>query len=285
MDAAPMPSTTEPDWTPSALPAAAPEAPVAVEPHLAAIFTGGLDYTPAYYRRGYLQDDHGLNLQPFASLGTCLNPGSPVLVHPYLTGWGSFGLTDLDHPMAHMAEGMAGVFVTWGGWNVDVNYGLYSTAPETPFTAVQELGLKVSYDVSTLWAEPGHPSPFALRPYAQLDWETFREVGPRGSYAEVGLEPAWRLPWGGQQIGLAMPVQLGLGVHDYYFNSCGCEEGLGYVGVGLSASVMLPRPPCGGRWFLSGSIQYLRLVADNLITLNHGEANAVTGKVGIGFSF
>jgi hypothetical protein len=232
-----------------------------------------------------LQDDSGLILQPFLSAGYCLTPGSSVSVQPYVLGWGSFGLPDLGQPMAHMAEGMAGVFVTWGPLNVDVNYGLYSTAPADPFTAVQEIGLKLSYDVGALWAGPGRPSPFTVRPFAQFNWEAFRERGPHGGYSELGVEPAFRLPWGNQQVGLALPVQVGLSTRDYYFNARGAEETLGYVSVGLSASVGLPRPACGGRWFLSGSIQYLRLVADNVIAINHGDPNAVTGKVGLSFSF
>src|SRR5262249_41948887 len=152
----------------------------------------------------------GLILQPFVSIGTCLNPGSPVLVQPYITGWGSFGLPDLDNAMAHMAEGMAGVFVSWGALNVDVNYALYSTAPADAFTAVQEFGFKVSYDGATLWAEPGHSTPLTVRPYAQFDWETFRETGPHGAYCALGIEPAWRLKAGTNQVGLALPVELGL---------------------------------------------------------------------------
>src|SRR5207302_678589 len=106
-----------PIWNTPAPTATATVEAAALPPHL--IFTGGLDYTPIYYRRGYLQDDSGLIVQPFVSGGGILNPGESVLVQPYVTAWGSFGVADLDKPMAHMAEGMTGVFLTWGGLNVD----------------------------------------------------------------------------------------------------------------------------------------------------------------------
>ncbi len=125
-----MQDGTEPQWTEWVQDPGAgiPTAPgftitghAAPEPHPSGIFTGGLDYTPVYYRRGYLLDDSGLILQPFASVGYCLNPGSSLVIQPYLLGWGSFSLIDEWHldlrkPKGESDMGKAGLSWDDGGW-------------------------------------------------------------------------------------------------------------------------------------------------------------------------
>lgn len=250
-----------------------------------AFFTGGLDYTPAYYRRGYLQDNSGLILQPFLTLACTLNPDDAAVVQPYLTSWNSFGLLDLDNRMAVMVEGMAGVFVTWNHFTFDANFAIYNNSPMDATSVIHELGLKVGYDLCALWVPPGERSAFALRPSAGLIWETYDQNGSNDAYLELGLEPAWRFAWCEQKAVVSVPIQFGLSMDDYYFNAQGQQQTLGFVSVALSASTTLPSPPCGGRWFLSGGVQYTRLVADNLIIVNNGSADVFTAKAGVGFSF
>lgn len=250
-----------------------------------ALFTGGLDYTPAYYRRGYLQDNGGLIVQPFFTLACTLNPDDAAVVQPYLTSWNSFGLTDLDNRMAVMVEGMAGVFVTWNNFTFDANYAIYNNSPMDARSVINEVGVRVGYDLCALWTPAGERSPFALRPTAGLFLETYDQNGRNDGYLELGLEPAWRFSWCGQKAIVALPIQFGLSADNYYFNAQGQEQTLGFVSIGLSASTTLPSPPCGGRWFLSGAVLYTRLVADNLVTTNSGSADVFTAKAGVGFSF
>ncbi len=47
----------------------------------------------------------------------------------------------------------------------------------------------------------------------------------------------------------------------------------------------LPMPPGCGQWFVTGSFQYLDLVANNLQVLNEGRRHEFIGKVGVGFSY
>jgi hypothetical protein len=247
------------------------------------IITGGLDYTSSYYRRGYLQDDSGLILQPFLTGGCCLNPGAPVLVQPYVTSWNSFGLPDLDDPMATMVEGMGGVFLTWDRLSFDANYAVYDSSPVDPESWIQEAGFKASYDLGPDCPSLGAGHPFTLRPSVGLVWETFDESGAEDAYWELGLEPAWRLPCGCRRVAVALPLVAGFNADGYYFDSAGAEESLGYLAAGLAVSLALPQPTCGAHWYLSASVQYMRLVADNLVQINGG-ADAIVAKVGLGFS-
>jgi hypothetical protein len=248
------------------------------------MLTGGVDYTSAYYRRGYLQDDSGLILQPFLTGACCLNPGSPVLVQPYLTSWNSFGILDLDDPMATMVEGMGGVFLTWNHLALDANYAFYDSSPVDADSALQEAALKLTGDLGPLWAGPGPCPSFSLRPSVGLAWETCDERGTEDGYVEVGLEPSWRLPWTRRRMALAVPLLAGFSAKDYYLDSAGDDESLGYVAAGLSASVALPQGMCGAHWFLTAALQYTRLVADNLIEINDGDPDVIVAKAGLGFS-
>jgi hypothetical protein len=187
--------------------------------------------------------------------------------------------------MAVMFEGMAGVFLRRGPFALDVNYALYNSSPRDGTSTVHEAGAKLWFDVATLWSRPEDKSPFLLRSYAALYWETYDEKGTRDGYWELGLEPAWRLSWAERQCSVSIPIQFGMSARDYYFNPRGADQLLGYASVGLAASISLPSPIWGGKWFLSSSIFYTRLAADNLITINNGNANVFTGKIGVGFSF
>ena len=248
------------------------------------IITGGIDYTSAYYRRGYLQDDSGLILQPFLTAARRHEFGDSLTAHPYVTSWNSFGLLDLDDPMAIMVEGMGGVFFTADKLNLDVNYAYFNNAPADEDSDLQEISLKLSYDVSRLWTGAEAPT-FALRPSATLSWETYDQLGSEDGYLELGVEPAWRFAWGCRNIGVTLPVQVGMSLDDYYFDAAGAEEFVGHVTAGLSVSTSLPPVgPCQN-WFLTASIYYSRLLADNLIAINGGEPNVLLGKVGLGFSF
>ena len=249
------------------------------------LLTGGIDYTPAYYRRGYLQNNGGLTVQPFLTGGCSLNPGEPIVVNPYVTSWNSFGLNELDDRMAVMVEGMAGVFLTTGPFSLDINYAFYNSSPIDGTSSVHEAGAKLAFDFASLWAGRGERPAFSLRSFAGINLETYDEKGTHDAYWELGLEPALRLLWGEQRLSLSVPVQFGLSARDYYFNSRGQETLLGYTTVGLSASVSLPSWQCGGKWFLTTSIYYTRLTADNLIAINPGNENVLTGKIGIGFAY
>lgn len=249
------------------------------------ILTGGVDYTPAYYRRGYLQDNSGLLIQPFVTGAYNVAPDEEGITQPYLTSWNSLGLLDLQNPMAVMVEGMAGVFLKRGPYALDINYAIYNSSPMDGRSTIHEFGGKFWLDLTGLWEETGQSAPFRLRSFVGLIWETYDEKGSLDGYWEFGIEPAWRQTWRQQLLTVSLPLQLGMSGRNYYFNANGREQSLGYASVGLSASISLPSPSWGGRWYLSSSIYYTRLAADNLIAINNGAPNVFTGRIGLGFAY
>ena len=43
--------------------------------------------------------------------------------------------------------------------------------------------------------------------------------------------------------------------------------------------------PGNGKWYLSGSVNYLHLFADSLEFANYGDQDEIIGSIGIGFSY
>jgi hypothetical protein len=248
------------------------------------IVAGGFDYLNAYFHRGYLQQGGGAVLQAYATISRLYKPTDELIVRPYVTffnstgGWGNPG----QHPMgAYVSELMGGVFATRGAATADVYYNLYFY-PAMQFA--QEVGGKVSYDVATLWQEP-RDAALAVKPYAALYYGSLNHIGMGRGYFEAGLEPAWRMNWCDHKIGISLPTSLGMNVDGYYFNAAGGSQFLGFWSTGVAASTQLPSPGgCGGSWFLSGSVQYLDLIANNIATLN-GRRDTVVFKVGVGILY
>ena len=54
-------------------------------------------------------------------------------------------------------------------------------------------------------------------------YKVFDEKGPENAYFDIGLEPSWRFDAAGQKVGIALPIDWGLGANDYYLNSRGAN--------------------------------------------------------------
>ena len=117
--------------------------------------------------------------------------------------------------------------------------------------------------------------------------ETSDGNGSEDWYGEVGIAPGiYTLNKDGKYpVSLSVPITVGLGLKDYYFDNDGHEEFLGYFSAALAASVPLPIPSDYGSWSLTGSVQYLYLNAEGLQTINHGDDYEIIGKVGIAFAY
>jgi hypothetical protein len=110
------------------------------------------------------------------------------------------------------------------------------------------------------------------------------DTSSQGTYIELGLEPSIRTKVGKTQLGLSFPVVLGLGATGYYQKEGGDNDPLGYLQVGVVATVPLPISDVG-HWYLSASVHYLHLFADSIQFANYGSQDEVIGTVGIGFSY
>ncbi len=245
--------------------------------------SGGLDFASSYFFRGYLQADQGLIMQESLNLFTVCPFGEDVIVRPYVSFFNSSHFGD-NNPMSGMTDAMAGATTSWHGLVVDARYAYYNTNP-TMSSNVHELGAKASFDLLSLWSDDGTPRSWSLRPFAGFYDELSDENGTQNAYLDIGLEPSWRFELAGRKAGIALPVDWGLGIDDYYLNSNGDNTTLGYFSVAANGTLSLPVPESLGVWFFNASIQYLHLYADNLQTINHGDRDAVIGKLGLSFVF
>jgi hypothetical protein len=266
----------------------AQEEPEAEDPNTGGLsVSGGVDYTTAYFFRGYNQEDTGLILQPYATITGNVVDGDDVDVNAYVAIWNSFheektGFDGTGGPSTwYESDLYGGIDVVAGPVTVGVVYTFY-TYPNGAFDTIQEVGAKVAFDDTSLWG--GEDGGFALKPYAGVYLETKDGNGSEDTYAEVGVSPSFAL--GETGMTLSVPAALGLSLDDYYFDDAGDDELLGYGSVGLFGSLPLPMPAKYGAWSLIGGVQYIHLFADGLEAANDGgEDNEILGKVGVNFVY
>ena len=254
-------------------------------------FSGGVDFTTAYFFRGYNQEDQGLIAQPYANIYFKAVDEEDFKLTPYVGIWNSVHseqtLADDDGSPAAWYESdiYAGADAAFGPFTLGFIYTLY-TYPSGAFSTIGELGAKLSYDDTEVAKQIGLP--FALKPYVAAYVETFDDNGSEDWYGEVGIAPGiYTFAEDGQYpVSLSLPVIVGLSLDDYYFDDDGNHEFLGFVSVGLQASVPLAFIPSDyGAWSLTGKVEYLWLNAEGLETANHGDESEIIGKLGISFAY
>ncbi|MBA3274096.1 MAG: hypothetical protein H0T11_09525 [Chthoniobacterales bacterium] len=276
---------------------AAPSKPIAV-PEVTAVleeddgpnegalsFAGGLDWTTAYFFRGYNQEDSGLILQPYATMYAAIVDEEDFGVTAYVGIWNSFHSKKTGAGSSpnswYESDLFGGVDVGVGPFTIGGIYTYY-TYPNDAFETIQEIGGKITFDDSTLW---GEDAPITFNPYVAAYVETSDGNGTEDTYGEVGIAPGFDI--GDTGATLTVPVALGLSIDDYYVDpGDGDNEVLGYVSVGATASVPLPLPADYGSWSFIAGIQYIHLFADGLEAVNDGgEDYELLGKVGVSFSY
>lgn len=250
---------------------------------LPVMLSGGLDFTSAYYFRGYLQADHGLIAQPYLNIFTTQTIQEDLVIRPYVSLFNSTHFAP-NNRMADMSDVMVGAVTNWNGFMIDSRYAFYTMSPMDR-TPVHEIGAKVSYNIFSAWDDIPSLKPFAIRPFIGVYGDYITDQNTVQMFANVGVEPTWRLELGKFKIGLGMPIDWGLGANGYYFNSDGSNAACGYFGSGLTSSVALPVPAACGQWFLNTSVQYLRLTADSTQVAGEGHDNVCIGKIGLSFVY
>ncbi|MGB7158321.1 MAG: hypothetical protein WBD40_09670 [Tepidisphaeraceae bacterium] len=249
--------------------------------------TGGLDFTTAYFFRGYLQEDQGLIAQPYLNLYFDISDSEANPITGYVGMWNSFheektGADDGSFGAWYESDLYAGVDAgLGGGFTLGAIYTIY-TYPNGAFDSIEEIGFKLSYDDTDKWGLP-----FALRPYAAVYFETKDNNGSEDTYLEIGIAPTVYTfnEEGDAPIAIAVPVTVGMSLDDYYFDDSGDDEFLGYFSVGVAASMPLPIPSSYGAWSLNGSVTWLQLLADGLETANNDDSTEIIGKLGVSFAY
>ena len=249
--------------------------------------TGGVDLTTAYFFRGYNQEDQGLIVQPYFNIYFKLSDSETNPVTGYIGTWNSMheektGADDGTFGTWYESDLYGGIDVgLGGGFTLGGIYTLY-TYPNGAFDSIEEVGFKLSYDDTDKTGLS-----FALKPYVGIYFETDDANGSEDTYLEIGIAPTVYTfnEESDMPIALSVPVALGMSIDDYYFDDGGDDEFLGYVSVGLAASVPLKVPSSYGAWSLTGSVTWLQLLADGLETANNDDSTEIIGKVGIGFAY
>jgi hypothetical protein len=253
--------------------------------------SGGVDYTTAYFFRGYNQEDARFIVQPWATIGATVLDSDNLDISAYLGTWNSL------HAQPSGGDGniyetdyYAGVDFSSGPLTLGVIYTAY-TYPSDVFGTIQEFGAKLSYRDGDMMQKLGVP--FALSPYVGYYIETSDDNagGTQDQYLEVGIAPSFAV---GKSVTIGVPVVLGMSPDHYYLDSDGHNEFFGYLSIGVTASIPLPLPAKYGAWSLTGGLTYLQLLADNVQELNDhpskggqgdGEEYKVIGKLGVSFVY
>jgi hypothetical protein len=245
--------------------------------------TGGIDITTAYFFRGYLQEDQGIILQPFANLYFDLSPS----VSAYVGTWNSLHEEQTGAPGGttgnwYESDFYTGVDIAFGeGFTLGALYTAY-TYPSGIFDTVEEIGVKLAWDDTDRTGLD-----IALKPYAAIYFETDDDNGSEDTYLELGVAPTVYTfnEDSDAPIAVAVPVAVGFGIEDYYFDDTGDDELLGYGSIGIAASMPLPMPAKFGDWSLNGSVTWLQLFAEGLEAINNGDDNEIIAKIGVSFAY
>ena len=252
--------------------------------------SGGTDFATAYYFRGYNQEDQGFIFQPYLNLYLKIRDDEDLRVTGYVGTWNSV------HSEQTLAAGsgpdqwyesdfLAGVDFGSGAFTLGVVYTAY-TYPNGAFDTIQELGVKLAWD-DTEYTEEAIG--FALKPYVAIYAETSDGNGSEDWYGELGIAPGVYTfnEDDDYPIALSVPVIVGIGLKDYYFDEDGDdEEFLGYVSAGVAASVPLAFIPSEyGAWNVTGSVTFMYLNAEGLQAANSGDDYDIIGKLGIAFAY
>lgn len=277
-----------------AQPPPAPEAPLEIEaegdlPESSRLsLTLGTDITNAYYFRGFLQEDSGLIVQPWADLAFDIYRAEDVSVNVQAGSWNSFhgeatdaGTSDDFVEWWYEADVYAGMGATVGPWSVDALYYFFMS-PSDAFGTIDEFTLAVSLDDSE-WM-----GAWALNPTALLAIETGSNATDgfdNGVYLELGIEPRWATDVSQlRDVEVSFPLAVGLSLSDYYEGENGEDDVFGYVSFGATVTIPLGGESAWGAWALTLSVQGLYL-GDAASSFNDNDDIEAIGAIGISASF
>jgi hypothetical protein len=271
----------------SAVPASAQD-----DPNTGALtFTGGFDVLPGvpYIFRGIIQEsDPKVTFWPYADLGISFFSGDGGIksagvnigvwnsLHTGSSGTGDGCSLCLG---AHYEEDFYATLAL--GFGGGVTFGTTFTAytsPNSLFTTVEELSLKVS---KAHMLAPYGLIAFELGDSGQADAGT-----NNGTYLELGVAPSWPLAGGAATV--AIPVKAGFSLSDYYEGPDG-DQKFGFFDVGALVTIPMSGVPSRyGSWNIHGGFDVLFYPGEStslLRLLNEGDSAKVVGLFGIGVSY
>ncbi len=245
-----------------------------------------LDFTSAYFFRGFLQENQGLIVQPAAKLTVNAYNNSDVKIDAFVSTWNSFHSEKTGSPRSEWMESwyecdlLGGATVTLGKWSFTGQYIFY-TSPNDAYDMIQELDISAAFDDSEALGK------WALHPYALVGIETssFATDGVNpGSYLELGIAPGFSFDVERTPVAICFPITLGLSLHNYYQDAAGDDETFGFASAGVKASFPLPISDKYGKWSLNASA-FAQLLGNHAAAFNNGTTAAFLGTIGVQLDF
>lgn len=250
----------------------------------------GLDWTSAYYARGYRQEDKGGIVQPWVEIGFKLYKWEDGDFGVFLGTWNSVhgkktGAADTASRFVskwYESDVYAGLALNVGKFSFSTTY-MAATSPNDAFITCEEWQGTVAFDDSEYLGE------WALNPSVLLVYETgdgFSDgIGPRGVYLEPSIAPGFT--WEGTAVGdidFEFPVTVGLSLSNYFSDSNGDDSCCGFETIGAKATLPLPFNEKFGEWSLTAGVTVLFLNGA-CKDVNEGHRTEVIGTVGISCEF
>ena len=241
---------------------------------------GGVDVPSLYVYRGVVQEgDAALTVTPWADLAVCTSDTGRVCARTGIwsslhTGTSGTGgpLDALHYSQQFHASASLGInrFVTLSpGYRAN-------SSPNGGYETIQEFNLLI--------ASPATPfAPYALVAFELSDSGQLDGGSARGTYLELGAEPAMRFNADRWQV--SVPVKAGFSLSDYY-ERLGrdlqyVDSRFGFAQVGGRLTLRLTNGATRvGEWRLRGGADVMTL-GDTTRAFNQDEKTLIVGTVGI----
>jgi hypothetical protein len=255
-------------------------------------FNVGSDFTTAYFFRGILQERNGFIWQPHAEIDANLYKEEKAFLSGLTLFVGTWNSIQSEKTLSRGGGTGPGNWYEsdfYTGFKFDFAdtvelkpfYYLYMY-PNGAFPSIQEMDVAVSlFDAQWLGA-------FALNPSFLMAWEIQNTaLGTKpGTYAEADINPNWVIYQDETYpVNMAIPMQVGMSVGDYYESPSGRDQGFGFYKGGVTFSVPLGfMPEEYGSWSIAaGPAVYV--FNSNLKNYNKGNNPWVVGTVSLNFSY
>lgn len=246
----------------------------------------GLDWTSAYFFRGYLQEDDGLILQPWVEIGAALiepNDAGDFGLDLAVGSWNSFhseqtGATGDGADSWYESDFYASLATSAGPIDLGAVYTVYMY-PNSDFPTVHEIGAVLGLDVddgSIAERIVGDPS-FGV--YFELDNSNVSD--DEAVYAQLDWGPSFDVF--NERATLAFPMTLGLSLSDYYEDDSGDDAAFGYFTLSAELTVPLHSGEFGEIALTAGGT--LLVLGDAAGEANNDDDVDGYGYVGIAVAF
>lgn len=248
----------------------------------------GVEYTTAYFSRGFLFEDDGLILQPYLDLAFDVLRTDDTTVSVVAGTWNSYqdeatdaGTTDSFRENWYETDLYLGAALATGNWSFEASYYWY-TSPSDAWETIEEVYFTAAYDDSEALGA------WSMQPNVLLAIETGENANDgytKGTYLQLGVTPGFE-PEDGALAGWAFefPVSVGLSLGNYYEGDDGENDFFGFASVGATATRTLDLDDSWGEWSVYAGVQALFL-GDMASTWNDDDDLEAILTVGVSVEF